>query len=128
LGTWPILFDPSQFEQVLLNLAVNARYAMKGGGILTIAAENVLESLPGHGRGLVRIRVSDTGLGMSPDTMSHAFEPFFTTKPTCEGTGLGLASAYGTITGAGGTIEIDSELGRGTTITIDLPPSTKCVV
>jgi signal transduction histidine kinase len=125
VGTWPIFFDPGQFEQVLLNLAVNARYAMEGGGTLSIDVANVSGSLPG--RDLVRIKVSDTGVGMSAETMSHAFEPFFTTKPSSEGTGLGLASAYETITGAGGTIEIASELGRGTTVTIDVPPSTTCM-
>ena len=120
-GTEPILFDPGQLQQILLNLAVNARHALKHGGRLTIEADNV----PGSSSGStdVRIRVSDTGTGMTPEVVSRAFEPFFTTKGPGEGTGLGLASTYGIVTGAGGTIEISSEPQKGTTITILLPAS-----
>lgn len=124
-GTRPILFDPGLLQQVLLNLAVNARYALKDGGTLTIDAEDVFQ--PNLGRDYVRIRVSDTGIGMTPDTLSRVFEPFFTTKPRDEGTGLGLSSAYGIITGAGGTIDIESEPGQGTTVTITLPPGEHVV-
>jgi PAS domain S-box-containing protein len=120
-GTDPILFDPGQLEQVLLNLAVNARHALQRGGTITIDAENVPgSSTRSHD---VRIRVSDTGTGMSPETVSRAFEPFFTTKPRGEGSGLGLATAYGIVTGAGGTIEITSQKDMGTTVTIRLPAS-----
>jgi PAS domain S-box-containing protein len=120
-GTEPILIDPGQLEQILLNLAVNARHALRDGGTLTIDAENV----PGPSTGSrdVRIRVSDTGTGMTAETRSRAFEPFFTTKLPGEGSGLGLASAYGIVHGAGGTIEISSEPNRGTTVTILLPAS-----
>ncbi len=110
-GTEPILFDPGQLQQILLNLSVNARHALQQGGRLIIDAENVPG--PSPGRGDVRIRVSDTGTGMSPETMSRAFEPFYTTKGPGEGSGLGLASTYGIVTGAGGTIEISSEPNRG---------------
>jgi PAS domain S-box-containing protein len=117
--TWPILFDPGLLEQVLLNLAVNARYALASGGTLTIDAANLPEDAPGTNQ--VRIRVADNGVGMTPDTLLRVFEPFFTTKPRGEGSGMGLASTYGMVTGAGGTIEIASEPGQGTTVTVDLP-------
>jgi two-component system cell cycle sensor histidine kinase/response regulator CckA len=102
--TWPILFDPGLFEQVLLNLAVNARYALANGGTLTIDAENM--PAPVAGSNQVQIRVVDSGVGMSPDTLQRVFEPFFTTKPPGEGSGMGLASSYGLITSspAGRTI------------------------
>jgi signal transduction histidine kinase/ActR/RegA family two-component response regulator len=120
-GTWPILVDAGEFTQVLLNMAVNARYAMDGGGTLTITAGNIHGGQPGTDS--VRLQVADTGIGMSPETRNHAFDSFFTTKPAGEGTGLGLASALEIIHGAGGTIDIDSELGHGSTITIELPRS-----
>ncbi len=120
-GTWPILVDAGELSQVLLNMAVNARYAMEGGGTLTITAENISV---GSSRGdSVRLKVSDTGVGMSDETRSHAFEPFFTTKPPSDGTGLGLASALEIIQSAGGTIDIESEVGHGSTITIEFPRS-----
>ena len=118
-GTRMILFDPTQMEQVLVNLAVNARDAMQSGGTLTIDAENVMGSMPNDD--MVRLRVSDTGVGMSAGVLERAFEPFFTTKPVGQGTGLGLATTYGIVTTAGGRIEIESELGDGTTISIFLP-------
>jgi CheY-like chemotaxis protein len=116
---WPILFDPALLEQVLLNLALNARYAVAGGGTLTIDVSNLPEDAPGTNH--VRIRVSDDGVGMTPDTLLRVFEPFFTTKPRGEGSGMGLASTYGMVTGAGGTIEIASQPGQGTTVTVVLP-------
>jgi two-component system, cell cycle sensor histidine kinase and response regulator CckA len=118
-GIWPLSLLPGTLEQVLLNLAANARYAMKWGGTLTIEAENV----PGCRRDQrrVRLQVSDTGVGMSAETMSHVLEPFFTTKPSGEGTGLGLASVGRIVTAARGTIEMASERGKGTTVTITLP-------
>jgi hypothetical protein len=121
-GTWLIHFDPVLLEQVLINLAVNARYAMKGGGTLTIDAQNVAGSVLGDF--YVRLRVTDTGEGMTEATLSRVFEPYFTTKPPGEGTGLGLASAHTIIAAGGGRIEIQSEPGRGTSVIIALPRST----
>jgi signal transduction histidine kinase len=109
----PTVIDPGQVTQLLMNLTVNARDAMPDGGRLVIqatAAENG-----------VRLLVEDTGYGMSEDTMAKAFDPFFTTKAPGSGTGLGLATVYGIVSQAGGTVSLDSELGRGTRVTIDLP-------
>jgi signal transduction histidine kinase/CheY-like chemotaxis protein len=125
---WPILADPGQIEQVLVNLAINARDAMPGGGTLRIDTANIVvdaESVAGGsparpGRH-VRLRVSDSGTGMSADVVSHAFEPFFTTKGDGSGTGLGLATVYGIVTQAEATIGIQSEPGAGTTFTIMFP-------
>ena len=111
--------DPTQIEQVLVNLAVNARDAMPSGGELRIELANVAEG-PG-GVPAVRLCVRDTGTGMAPDVLERAFEPFYTTKPKGEGTGLGLATVYGIVTQTGGTIEIDSTPGEGTTIQVLLP-------
>jgi PAS domain S-box-containing protein len=120
--------DPGQMEQVLVNLAVNARDAMPSGGTLLISTDNVtltehdVVRHPGARPGpYVRLRVTDTGTGMSRDTVEHAFEPFFTTKPKGKGTGLGLATIYGIVRQAGGQIEIGSEPGVGTTVTALLP-------
>jgi PAS domain S-box-containing protein len=134
-GLWPVLADRGQLEQVLLNVALNARDAMPGGGALLIDTLNVVgdEKLATGwagvepGRGYVRLRVCDTGSGMSPETVDRAFEPFYTTKPNGEGTGLGLATAYGIISQAGGLLRIESEAGHGTTITALLPASTEPV-
>jgi PAS domain S-box-containing protein len=124
----PIKADPGRLEQVLVNLAVNARDAMPGGGTLTIDTapvtvdEHYAAQHPGVRTGrYMRLRVSDTGTGMSKATLERAFEPFFTTKPPGHGTGLGLATIYGIITQAGGHTQIYSELGHGTTITVLLP-------
>jgi signal transduction histidine kinase/CheY-like chemotaxis protein len=124
----PVLADPGQLEQVLVNLALNARDAMPAGGTLTIDTGNVTvdadsvaggsKSRPGQN---VRLRVSDTGTGMTRDVIEHAFEPFYTTKRDSSGTGLGLATVYGILTQAGGNIRIYSEPGTGTTFTIMLP-------
>ena len=119
--------DPGKLEQVLVNLAVNARDAMRDGGTLTISTENVEVTVgdsqfPGVPPGpAVRLQVADTGAGMESDVIERAFEPFFTTKPAGVGTGLGLATVYGIITSAGGTLRIDSTVGAGTTFTIVLP-------
>ena len=122
-----VLIDPGQLEQILVNLAVNARDAMPEGGTLRIDTANVdvdwhyaasRPALPGP---YVRLRVGDTGVGMSPETVRLAFDPFFTTKPSGQGTGLGLATVYGIIQQAGGRAQIYSELDVGTTFTVMLP-------
>ena len=121
--------DPSQLERVLMNLAVNARDAMPEGGTLVIATDSLDRGDPAEGAGLegkiVRLRVRDSGTGMSEEVARRAFEPFFTTKPSGEGTGLGLATVYGIVNQSGGQLTIDSTPGEGTTITIDLPASEK---
>ncbi|MFY9585921.1 MAG: ATP-binding protein, partial [Actinomycetota bacterium] len=126
----PIKADPAQVEQVLSNLAVNARDAMPEGGTLTIATAVALldeaqaRVRPGLAPGRhVRLMVRDTGLGMTPDVAARAFDPFFTTKPKGSGTGLGLATAYGIVSQAGGTIRVDSVPRRGATFTIHFPAS-----
>jgi PAS domain S-box-containing protein len=123
-----VKIDPAQLEQVIMNLAVNARDAMPQGGTLTIETADVSRAPAGLLREgpmpegpLVRLTVQDTGLGMDAETLSHVFEPFFTTKEPGKGTGLGLATVYGIITQGGGTIRAVSEPGRGTTFTIYLP-------
>jgi two-component system cell cycle sensor histidine kinase/response regulator CckA len=124
---WPVMIDPNQTEQVLFNLAANARDAMPDGGRLTISAENRTvknaDESPYHvpPGDYVFIEVADTGCGMSEETRARAFEPFFTTKGPEQGTGLGLAMAYGFITQSHGHIYIDSKVGRGTRFLIYLP-------
>jgi len=127
-GLPAVMADPGQLEQVLVNLAVNARDAMPAGGQLTIdtATVEVDDEHAAFRAGLkpgtyVRIRVSDTGTGMPKEVIDKAFDPFFTTKPSGQGTGLGLATVYGIVTQAGGTVQIYSEAGFGTTITMLLP-------
>jgi PAS domain S-box-containing protein len=122
---WPVLADAGQFEQILVNLAVNARHAMSRGGTLNIDSANVLvdadtEALLRAGRH-VRLRISDTGSGMPAEIIEHVFEPFFTTKPEGAGTGLGLSTVYGIVTQAAGSITIHSSPGTGTTFTILVP-------
>ncbi len=107
--------DPVQLEQVLLNLAVNGRDAMPDGGRLTIETANAGPPP------VVRVSVSDTGVGMSEDVLAHLFEPFFTTKEQGKGTGLGLATVYGIVQQSGGTIAVHSTPGCGTTFVVDLP-------
>jgi signal transduction histidine kinase len=130
----PVLADPGQLEQVLVNLAVNARDAMPGGGTLTMDTSNITvdaESIAGGSKAPpgqnVRLRVSDTGTGMPPDVIEHAFEPFFTTKKDGGGTGLGLATVYGILTQADGHIHIYSDPGGGTTFSIMLPATSQAV-
>jgi PAS domain S-box-containing protein len=121
----PTLIDDTRFESALLNLVVNARDAMPGGGIVTIATENLLPDMPrppGVIPGeMVRVTVSDTGAGMSADVVQRAFDPFFTTKEIGAGSGLGLSQVYGFVKQSGGDIVIDSTPGKGTTITLYLP-------
>jgi hypothetical protein len=129
---WPVLADPGQVEQVLVNLAVNARDAMPDGGTLTIDTSNVVvdrDSIAGGSKARpgqhVRLRVSDTGVGMTREVQEHIFEPFYTSRGAGAGTGLGLATVYGIVTQAEGRIQVYSEPGAGTTFNITLPATDK---
>ena len=129
---WNTLADPGQLENVILNLALNARDAMPDGGTLTIELKNArLDQAYAQAQtelaagDYILLAISDTGIGMTREVMEQAFEPFFTTKPTGEGTGLGLSMAYGFVKQSGGHIRIYSEAGIGTTIRIYLPRSQK---
>ncbi len=124
--TGRILADPSQIEQVLMNLVVNGRDAMPQGGSITIRTRNVPAGEgPSVAReaaaGWVALSVADSGVGMDPETVTRIFEPFFTTKPAGQGTGLGLATVYGIVCQNGGEIEVATDVGKGTTFTIYLP-------
>ena len=127
-GVWPVYVDAHQLENALVNLAVNARDAMEGSGRLRISTANVRMAANEVGdiRGgdYVRISVTDTGCGMPPDVMDRVFEPFFTTKPVGKGTGLGLSQIFGFAHQSGGEVHIDSEVGRGTTVSLYLPRSS----
>jgi two-component system cell cycle sensor histidine kinase/response regulator CckA len=125
---WYVKTDRTQFEQVIINLAVNARDAMPDGGTLSITTRNVTEResqrLGNHGMPVgeyVLIEVTDTGSGMPPEVMAKIFEPFFTTKGVGKGTGLGLATVYGIVKQSGGFIYPESALGSGTTFRVYLP-------
>ena len=127
-GLWNCLVDPTQIENAVLNLAINARDAMAGAGKLTIEVSNAFvddayarlnaEVAPGQ---YVLLAVTDTGHGMSPEVLAQAFEPFFSTKPEGKGTGLGLSMVYGFVKQSGGSVKIYSEVGHGTTVKIYLP-------
>ena len=117
---WPVEVDPSELELAILNICVNARDAMPGGGTITIVA--------GNGGGLgdsVTIAITDTGVGMSAEVAAHAFEPFFTTKEVGRGSGLGLAQVYGFVAQSNGQVSIESAPDAGTTVSIVLPRSEK---
>jgi PAS domain S-box-containing protein len=124
-GLWPIVVDASQLELALLNVGLNARDAMPGGGTLRISARNVAlnSEVDGLVGDYVAISISDTGQGMAADVKARAFEPFFTTKGIGHGSGLGLSQAYGFAKQSGGSITIDSMPGQGTTVTFCLPVS-----
>ena len=120
---WTVTIDVAEFEIALVNLVINARDAMPDGGTVTITSRNVMLGgddavAPGE---YVAISVSDTGFGIAADVIPRVFEPFFTTKPVGKGTGLGLSQVHGFVHQSGGTVKIDSALGRGTTITLYLP-------
>lgn len=125
---WPVKVDPSQIDQILANLCVNARDAISGAGRISIETGNTVitsatcadhaDAVPGE---YVRLSVRDSGCGMKPEVLAHAFEPFFTTKAVGEGTGLGLATVYGIVRQNGGFIDVNSEPGTGTTFLIYLP-------
>ena len=125
---WTLLANPTQVHQILLNLCINARDAMPSGGTLTLALENFevddhyASMTPGAKAGPhVLLTVSDTGIGISPETISKIFDPFFTTKELGQGTGLGLSTTIGIVKGHGGFMEVDSEVGRGTNFKVLLP-------
>jgi CheY-like chemotaxis protein len=111
----PVLVDPDQLGRTIHAAAENAREAMREGGVLTLAASNA------DGGRQVRLLVSDSGSGMSPDVRERAFEPFFTTKPVGGGPGLGLSQVHGFVEQSGGRVELESEAGRGTTLIMMLP-------
>jgi signal transduction histidine kinase/CheY-like chemotaxis protein len=123
---WPVEVDPGELELVVLNLAVNARDAMPGGGTIRIRAENARQGdgadLPGD---YVSLSVTDTGGGMPAEVRARAFEPFYTTKDVGKGSGLGLPQVYGFATQSGGSVEIRSEIGQGTTVRLLLPRSDR---
>ncbi len=123
---WPVLVDTGQIETALLNVALNARDAMPGGGMVLIETANIRatsEELPQEiaGQDCVLVSVRDTGTGMSPEVLDRAFEPFFTTKEIGKGTGLGLSMVFGVVRQSGGTVRIRSRLREGTTVQIYLP-------
>ncbi|MBD2747098.1 response regulator [Microvirga sp. BT688] len=131
---WPAMADPNQIELAVLNLAVNARDAMPDGGQVVLQTENIAADDPQRPKMLtlstdaVRIRVQDTGVGMSQEVLMRATEPFFTTKGPGQGTGLGLAQVYGMIKQIGGDMHIASEPGQGTTVDLYLPKTSAGVV
>lgn len=126
-AAWAALVDPSQLENALLNLGINARDAMPGGGRITIETENrTIDPLTAKRLDMpegeyLALCVSDTGVGMAPEVIAKAFDPFFTTKPLGEGTGLGLSMIYGFANQSGGQARIHSEIGKGTSVCIYLP-------
>jgi signal transduction histidine kinase/ActR/RegA family two-component response regulator len=129
---WPCNIDIAQFETAILNVAVNAAEAMTHGGTLSLTTRNVTvepadvgalgDIRPGR---YVAVALADTGLGMPPDAISRAFDPFFTTKGLGKGSGLGLSQLYGFVMQSGGHVTLESELGRGTVVTIYLPHATQ---
>jgi CheY-like chemotaxis protein len=125
---WRCCVDPAQLQSAVLNLVINARDAMPGAGRVTIAARNetVGSGVPDLAAGdYVRLSVADTGSGMAPEVVARVFEPFFTTKGVGKGSGLGLSMVYGFAKQSGGTVRIESAPGRGTTVQLYLPRTTR---
>jgi signal transduction histidine kinase len=121
-GLGPVFADPGQIEQVVMNLAVNARDAMPRGGRLSLeTTAATLRAEGGVDRRAVRLTVEDSGTGMSPEVVSHLFEPFFTTKSPTKGTGLGLATVYGIVQQSGGRLDVETALGTGSAFHVYLP-------
>jgi signal transduction histidine kinase/CheY-like chemotaxis protein len=125
-GLWPAMVDPTQIELVILNLVINARDAMPGGGLVTIQTENHRVGAAGGPAGLagsdyVVVMVRDVGTGMTPEVQAQAFEPFFTTKGLGAGSGLGLSQVFGTACQSGGDVRIDSTVDQGTLVSVFLP-------
>ncbi len=119
--TWPVTVDIAEFETALVNLVINARDAMPAGGTITIFTHNQTTSEGMNPGDFVAVGVEDTGQGIAPDILGKIFDPFFTTKPVGKGTGLGLSQVHGFAHQAGGTVSVQSELGKGTRIAILLP-------
>jgi signal transduction histidine kinase len=127
-GLYPVKADPTQLSQVIINLVINSRDAMPDGGKIRLETRNAelgpeaaafkLAPPPGA---YAELTVSDTGMGMSPETLEHLFEPFYTTKKPGQGTGLGLSTVYGIVSRVGGGIYVESAPDRGTTFKIYLP-------
>src|SRR5215475_5199316 len=122
---WPVEVDIAELELALVNIAVNARDAMPGGGSITLSVRNVtlkksdeVDQLEGD---FVALAMTDTGVGIAPDVLPRIFEPFFTTKALNKGTGLGLSQVYGFARQSGGTVVATSTVGSGTAITVYLP-------
>ncbi|MFN7915257.1 MAG: PAS domain S-box protein [Vicinamibacterales bacterium] len=132
---WPVRIDPGQFDQIVVNLAVNGRDAMPKGGTLTVTVSNVVLApgdLVAGGRersgAFVRLTVADTGTGIPPELQSRVLEPFFTTKPAGKGTGLGLSTVYGIVEQSGGFLVVESEVGAGTRVSVHLPRAERDIV
>jgi hypothetical protein len=129
--TWPMFVDRNQLENTILNLAINARDAMKGEGTIGLSAENIsLDQSFCTGKGIaagdyVCVTMMDSGCGMSPEVLAKAFEPFFTTKPDGQGTGLGLSMVFGFVKQSGGHVEISSVVGQGTQVQLYFPRSLR---
>jgi signal transduction histidine kinase len=122
---WPVEVDPSELEVALLNVALNARDAMTEGGAITISGENLPMGL--ESGDAVRLIIADSGIGIAPDLIGKIFEPFYTTKGVGHGTGLGLSQVYGFARASGGEVRVESELGKGTRISLLLPRSLKAL-
>lgn len=118
---WPVEIDPTGLETAILNAVINARDAMPSGGLITISTCNVRDG----SKDMVSLSITDTGEGIPPDQLQRVFEPFFTTKPTGKGTGLGLSQLHGFAVQSGGSVKIESEVGKGTALQILLPKSGK---
>src|SRR5579859_3673063 len=128
-GTWPIKVDSGELELALVNIVLNARDAMPQGGKILVEADNVYlgsrDTVSGIEGEFVALRLTDSGVGIAPDMLDKVFDPFFTTKAVGKGTGLGLSQVYGFVHQSGGTVTVDSLLGKGTTVTLYLPRAAK---